>query len=229
MKETKATKKSLALSAGEGLFVRKGALVDSGGALALSLMGSAPLGVHFSEVVLQLQSEAVPCRLMLAAFNGSLVGVCLGGDSAGARRVWLQVPRGRGASRASQGGRGRTAGGDGAGDMHVEGGDEGGRGGGGRGEDIACDNIGTGNEHENVEDDCDEAEEEDEDEGFEIRCDTYAPHTQELSVCLGLGIVRAVDVERQLLYLITPLSPALLNAHRGERDVYTDDMLGCCT
>lgn len=172
-KETKVSKKSLALLAGDGFFIRKGAMVDTAGALACSVMGLPPLGIHFSEVVFQLQSESVPHRLMLAAMNASLVGItCLESSvSSSVRKVKLQ---------AFHSGAGT--------DTAVSGGDE--------GEGEGGDNDGT--------------------DGMEISCDSgAAPCGQELSECLGLGIVRAIDVKRQLLYLITPLSVSLLNKYRG--------------
>jgi hypothetical protein len=90
----KASKKSLALAAGEGFHIRRGALVDTGGALAIATMGAAPLSVHFSEVILKLQCGDIPPRLVLAAMNASIVGILCSNESSSSRvrKIRLKVP-----------------------------------------------------------------------------------------------------------------------------------------
>jgi polynucleotide 5'-kinase involved in rRNA processing len=36
-----------------------------------------------------------------------------------------------------------------------------------------------------------------------------------LPMCIGIGIVRAIDLENQLLYILTPIDPSRLNALAG--------------
>ena len=56
---------------------------------------------------------------------------------------------------------------------------------------------------------------------FDINIDTADPgpsSEEQIPECLGLGIVRGIDVERQLLYLITPIAVTVLNKFKGKRD-----------
>ena len=198
----KISKKVLAQMAGEGFHIRKGALVDTAGAIALKFMGSIPLGVKFSQIVLQVQSGSIPHRLMLAAMNASMVGIVhypsrleqqfnsssssrssSGGDRI--RRVRLKSPRYCAARIATREGPFDNEGGDTIHDDHI-GGEEGGE----EEEDITMSE-------------------------FDIYCDIGSESQVELPVCLGLGIVRAIDTEKQVIYLLTPLTPSQLNKVEG--------------
>ena len=184
----KISKKILAQMAGEGFHIRKGALVDTAGAISLKFMESIPLGVRFSEIVLQVQSGSVPPRLMLAAMNASMVGIVYyprhhaqqftsTSSSSGVdciRRVRLRSPRCHAASRQG-----------------------------------LFDREGANGEEEwKEEEDLSMSE-------FDIYCNVGSESQEELPVCLGLGIVRAIDIEERLIYLLTPLTPSQINNVEG--------------
>lgn len=183
----KVSKKALALAAGEGFYIRKGTIVDGSGALALALMGSASLGVHFSEVVLQVQSMSVAPRLLLAAMNASMVGIVSYGKERDERSLGLR--------RVTLSSAGRTA-------MSEY--------------DTEKSNSSGGSDFDASDSLSPDVQDEDSSE-FDI---TYndadnGSHEGDLPHCLGLGIVRAVDTVRQLLYIITPLTPTQLNKCQG--------------
>mmetsp|Transcript_1689 Transcript_1689/g.1839 ORF Transcript_1689/g.1839 Transcript_1689/m.1839 type:complete len:916 (-) Transcript_1689:12-2759(-) len=173
----KASKKSLALAAGEGFHIRRGALVDIGGAIAIATMGAAPLSVHISQVVLKLQCGDIPPRLVLAAMNASIVGILCRdhlppGSSGSVQTVKLKMPS------------------------------------------LAC------NESYDYEEESDTDEQinsrvdqKKEDIHIEIDYDGDNEVTSNAHPlpCIGLGIVRAIDIQKQLIYLITPVNPILLN------------------
>lgn len=72
-----AAASSSTVSASEMIQIRGGAVVDPLGALAVALVSQAPVSVPFSEIVfatLPVSGDLAP-RLMLAAFNASLVGM----------------------------------------------------------------------------------------------------------------------------------------------------------
>lgn len=181
------SKKALALAAGEGFYIRKGTIVDGTGALAVALMGCVPLGVHFSEVILQVQSMSVPPRLILAALNASIVGIVSYAKDLDERSVGIQ--------RVTLSSRGRSEGG-------------------GDGMDSSSRSIGfdtTGSPSSRRQEDIEDGSE------FDITYNIADNGSQsgDLPSSLGLGIVRAVDLERQLLYIITPLTPLQLNKCGG--------------
>jgi hypothetical protein len=183
----KISKKALALAAGEGFYIRKGTIVDGTGALAVALMGCVPLGVHFSEVILQVQSMSVPPRLILAALNASIVGIVSYAKDLDERSVGIQ--------RVTLSSRGRSEGG-------------------GDGMDSSSRSIGfdtTGSPSSRRQEDIEDGSE------FDITYNIADNGSQsgDLPSSLGLGIVRAVDLERQLLYIITPLTPLQLNKCEG--------------
>jgi hypothetical protein len=183
----KISKKALAQAAGEGFYIRKGTIVDGSGSLAMALMGCVPLGVHFSEVILQVQSMSVPPRLILAAMNASIVGIvsyAKGFDerSVGIRRVSL-TSRGRNTP-----GEDDTEKSSSSSDFDTHGSPQ----------TVGQEDIEDGSE-------------------FDITYNIADNGSQsgDLPCCLGLGIVRAVDIERQLLCIITPLTPTQLNKCEG--------------
>ena len=193
----KISKKVLAQMAGEGFHIRKGALVDTAGSISLKFMESIPLGVRFSDIVLQVQSGSVPPRLMLAAMNASMVGIVYyprhhaqqftttSSSSSGVdciRRVRLRSTRCYAASRQ--------------GPFDREGGD--------------AINEGCTNGEEEWEEEEDVTMSE-----FDIYCNVGSESQEELPVCLGLGIVRAIDIEKRLIYLLTPLTPSQINNVEG--------------
>lgn len=187
----KISKRALALAAGEGFYIRKGTIVDGTGALAVALMGCVPLGVHFSEVILQVQSMSVPPRLILAAMNASIVGIVsyakdFDERSVGIRRVTL-TSTGRG-----------------------------GLGGGGAEKSRSSSDFGSsGCRSRSVLHDSNEEVEDGSEFDITYNIADNGSQYGDLPCCLGLGIVRAVDLERQLLYIITPLLPTQLNKCEG--------------
>ena len=208
----KISKKVLALMAGEGFHIRRGALVDTAGAIALKFMGSTPLGVKFSEIILRVQLGGIPPRLMLAAINGSMVGIvhhpsyhpdiqasqqyssyssCSASSSSGSRirRVRLRAPQTKW-----------------------------------QGIDTREEPIANAEEldvHVRYIDGEEEREEKESMRDFDIYCDMgdiSSESPDELSVCIGLGIVRSIDIEKQLVHLVTPLDPCQLNSIKGKRN-----------
>jgi hypothetical protein len=184
----KVSKKALALAAGEGFYIRKGTIVDGSGSLAVALMGCVPLGVHFSEVILQVQSMSVPPRLILAAMNASIVGIVsyvkdFDERSVGIRRVTLTS---RGSNTLGEDDTEKSSSNS---DFDTHGSPQSER----------QEDIENGSE-------------------FDITYNIADNGSQsgDLPCCLGLGIVRAVDIERQLLYIITPLTTAQLNKCEGK-------------
>ena len=182
--EIKSSKKTQGAVAPSGFFITKGAIVDFKGILALTVMRLPPLGVHFSEVVFEVLSMSVVPRLILAAMNASLVGIVsspLSGNSSDG------VKRVTLSSSAGNRYMGDTT------------------------EDavIACKVI-----HGNHLDEDEVIESGTVDPGeFEIqyRIGDGSAGVGSLPECIGLGIVRAIDVQKQLLYVITPLLPEILN------------------
>lgn len=205
-KVKKMSKKALALAAGEGMFVRRGSLVDPAGTLALAVMEFQPYRVSMSEVIFQVQSIGLPPRLILAAMNASVVGIVChatvkrGEECSFIKKVRLSAKpssveadadsmqiddeENRAESTLSNGIQSR---------IEIEGGGEG-----------EEEGQGEGSEPLNS---CD----------FEINytiCDD-ATCERDLPMCIGIGIVRAIDLENQLLYIMTPIDPSRLNALAG--------------
>ena len=262
----KITKKSLALLVGDGFVIRKGSLVDTGGAVALTFMGTGYLGVNFNEVVFQVQSNSVPNRLILASMNCSLVGIVCrsvpssyngsnnnsgssgsgtgtgsssgngsGGGSGNIRKIRLRIPHRHQGSRAIEE------------SVEVEEDTEDNCNAGGEGDDE--DEETNINENEDVDENENENVDDNENTNFnrnkkrsrnqngdksgnqnsgtedqhvfDINIDTADPGSsseEQIPECLGLGIVRGIDVEKQLLYLITPIAVTVLNKFKGKKD-----------
>jgi hypothetical protein len=199
----KMSKKALALAAGEGMFVRRGSLVDPAGTLALAVMEFQPLRVSMTEVIFQVQSTGLPPRLILAAMNASVVGIVChatvkrGEECSFIKKVLLSAKPSSVETDADR--------------MQID------------DEENRADSILLNDIQSNVE--IGKGDVEREGEGseqsntreFEINytiCDD-ATCERELPVCIGIGIVRAIDLENQLLYILTPIDPSRLNALAG--------------
>jgi hypothetical protein len=199
----KMSKKALALAAGEGMFVRRGSLVDPAGTLALAVMEFQPFRVSMSKVIFQVQSTGLPPRLILAAMNASVVGIVChatvkrGEECSFAKKVRLSAKPSSVENDADR--------------MQID------------DEENRADSTLSNDIESNVE--IGEGDVEREGEGsdssnsceFEINytiCDD-ATCERELPTCIGIGIVRAIDLENQLLYILTPIDPSRLNALAG--------------
>lgn len=200
----KMSKKALALAAGEGMFVRRGSLVDPAGTLALAVMEFHPFRVSMSEVIFQVQSTGLPPRLILAAMNASVVGiVCHAAVKRGEECSFVKKVRlsAKPISVETDADRMQI-------DYEVN-----------RADSTLLNDIQSDGETEG------EGEGEAQGEGsdssnsceFEINytiCDD-ATCERELPMSIGIGIVRAIDLENQLLYILTPIDPSRLNALAG--------------
>lgn len=202
----KMSKKDIALAAGEGIFVRRGSLVDPLGTLALAVMELNPLRVSMTEVIFQVQSTGLPPRLILAAMNASIVGIVChatattknGEECSFTKKIRLSSKPSREVTDADR--------------MQID--DEDNRS--SSTSSIDLDKKVEVEVKDVVETQVEELESANSFE-FEISytiCDD-ATSERELPVCLGIGIVRAIDLENQLLYILTPIDPSRLNGLTG--------------
>lgn len=189
--EVKSSKKGVAAIVPQGLFITKGALVDWRGVLALTVMGIPPLRVHFSEVVFEVLSMSVAPRLILSVMNASLVGIVCSKvspscDSSNRLRT-VTLSSTVGGCRNTDCVEDDTP--------------------------IPC-KIVRGDQGADDDRDDDVVETGTVDPGdfkIQYRVGDNNADVEILPECIGLGIVRSIDVQRQLLYVITPLLPVQLN------------------
>lgn len=201
----KMSKKAIALAAGEGIFVRRGSLVDPLGSLALAVMELNPLRVSMTEVIFQVQSTGLPPRLILAAMNASIVGIVChataknGEECPFTKKIRLSRKPSSVVTDSDR--------------MQIDDDDN-------RSSStptIDLDKKVEEEEEEEVEDVVETHVESANSFEFEINytiCDD-ATSERELPMCIGIGIVRAIDLENQLLYILTPIDPSRLNGLAG--------------
>ena len=200
----KMSKKAIALAAGEGIFVRKGSLVDPLGTLALAVMELNPLRVSMTEVIFQVQSTGLPPRLILAAMNASIVGiVCHATTKNGEERSFTKKIRlsSKPSSMVTETDR-----------MQID--DEDNR-------SSSTPSIDLDKKIEEEVEDVVEThiEELESSSSFEFEIsytiNDDATSVRQLPMCIGIGIVRAIDLENQMLYILTPIDPSRLNGLAG--------------
>ena len=202
----KKSKKAIALAAGEGIFVRRGSLVDPLGTLALAVMELNPLRVSMTEVIFQVQSTGLPPRLILAAMNASIVGIVChtttknGEECSFTNKIRLSRKPSSMVTDTDK--------------MQIDDDDN-------RSSSTPSIDLDKKVEEEEEEEDVVETHVEELESAnsfeFEINytiCDD-ATSERELPMCIGIGIVRAIDLENQLLYILTPIDPSRLNGLAG--------------
>ena len=198
----KMSKKALALAAGEGMFVRRGSLVDPTGTLALAVMEFQPFRVSMSEVIFQVQSAGLPPRLILAAMNASVVGIVYHAtvkrseECSFIKKIRLSAKPSSVETDADR--------------MQID--DEQ-----NMADSTLLNDIQSNGEIEGEVEVQGEGSDSSNSCEFEINytiCDD-ATCERELPMCIGIGIVRAIDLENQLLYILTPIDPSRLNALAG--------------